>query len=227
MPVVVASRQLSANSGSSAATQRAAASRPAPGSPPCAAVSLVTSAKKRSSPSAAHEVAVGTEPLVERIQRLDVPVVGEHAPPARTGACSPKRSGRSSVADMREELRRASLGCLARELPVLVRGDGPLLHEHAPLPVDFERRQAVSIGVLVALLGERIGGVEQPERGRDRLASGGEAEQTAHGIKPCRKMPGGATGLNVLPSGTPSCSTPGRRSASGCPRPACRPSCCG
>src|SRR5438270_10815658 len=81
---------------------------------------------------------------------------------------------------MRHERARLDLARLAPELLVLVGGERLLLHSRRALR--GERPQAGAVGLAAALARQRVGRLEQPERGLDPLAAGAHPEQAAHGL---------------------------------------------
>ena len=118
---------------------------------------------------------LGLDPL----RVADHPVVGEQ-PAAlleRVGVLGADRAGRG-VADVGDERARGDLARLVRERLVLVGGDRLL--EHLRVAVRVERAEPGPVGLAAALLGQRVGRLEQPEGGADRFASAGHAEQPTH-----------------------------------------------
>ena len=85
---------------------------------------------------------------------------------------------RRGEADVRDERARADLASLTRELPVAV-GRVRLLR-HVWLAVGVEPAEASAVGLAVALHGQAVGRIEQPERRPGGLAASAHAEQATH-----------------------------------------------
>jgi hypothetical protein len=131
----------------------------------------------------AHLIA---EVRLQRRQILEHAVVCEQAPVLLEGVCvAPLQRARRGEADVRHERPRGDLARLAREPAVLVGGVRLLAHVRAPLLV--EPAEAGPIRLPVALDGQAVGRVEQPEPRRHGLTPCAHAEQATHDAP--RKLP--------------------------------------
>jgi len=140
-----------------------------------------------------HELAVGAEVPLELRQVLDHAVVGEQAARLleRVRVAHLERSRRGET-DVRDERPRYHLLGLARELAVLVRGDRLL--GDMRLALRAEPAQTGAVGLVVALLHEALGRIEQPER---RI----RAERAcAHAKQPAHRRPGYPGQAHAVPS---------------------------
>ena len=117
--------------------------------------------------------------LLERGELLEHPVVGEQPPLLLEGmGVAPLERPSGGEADVGEEPAREDLPRLTGEAGVVVGGDRLLADVRMTLAV--EPSEAGAVGLAVALGGDAVRGLQQPEGGSDGLARGAHTEQATH-----------------------------------------------
>src|SRR5438309_87018 len=119
------------------------------------------------------------DPLLQRSQVLDYAVVCEQPPPLLERVRVTQLEGAGgSEADVGNERRRGRAARLARKRPVSERSQRLLLDMGLTTPVEVP--EAGSIRLAMALNAQRVRRLEQPERGRHRIAPSAHAKQATH-----------------------------------------------
>src|SRR5450759_2299964 len=123
--------------------------------------------------------AVLAELVLQLGQTGEHAVVGEQASLLLEGVGVGERErARGGEADVRQERARALTARLALEVGVTEGRDRRLVHDR--VPPEIEDPEARPIGVAMALDGEAVGSIQQPELGAQRLGSTAHAEQATH-----------------------------------------------
>ena len=130
---------------------------------------------------AVYERAVLAELSIEPVEVPDHAVVCEQPSPLLegVGVLERDRPGRG-VPDVGDERGRLELARLARELEILVGGDGLLADDRETVRV--EHAEAGAVGLATALRRQPVLGVEQPERRTITMRRRAHSEQSAHGV---------------------------------------------